>query len=54
MMGSIRDATGSFTIGLLAIATGALVGGIVLVALGHDRRLEEVPDASGDAYRVAE
>jgi MFS family permease len=43
MMGSIRDATGSFTIGLLSISVGSLVGGIVLTTLGHDRRLEEVP-----------
>jgi sugar phosphate permease len=52
MMGSIRDATGSFTIGLLSIATGALVAGIVLVALGHDRRLENAPDAATDPYPV--
>jgi MFS family permease len=45
MMGSIKDATGSFGIGLLSIAVGALVSSIVLVALGHDRRLEAVPDA---------
>jgi ACS family tartrate transporter-like MFS transporter len=42
-MGVIRDASGSFTLGLLAIAMGALVGGIVLLALGHDRRLESLP-----------
>ena len=54
MMGSIKDATGSFSIGLLSISMGALVGGIVLVALGHDRRLEAVPGASDDTYRVAE
>jgi ACS family tartrate transporter-like MFS transporter len=53
MMGSIRDATGSFSIGLLAIAMGALVSSIVLVALGHDRRLEAVPDAAEDGVRVA-
>jgi nitrate/nitrite transporter NarK len=40
MMGAIKDATGSFNIGLLSIATGALVGAVVLVFLGHDRRLE--------------
>lgn len=53
MMGAIRDATGSFTIGLLSIAVGTLVSSIVLVAIGHDRRLEEVPDAAGDRNRVA-
>lgn len=52
LMGSIKDATGSFTIGLLAIATGALVTGITLVALGHDRRLEETPDAATGPQRA--
>jgi ACS family tartrate transporter-like MFS transporter len=54
MMGSIKDATGSFSIGLLSIAAGALVASVVLVTLGHDRRLEEVPDADREGYRVAE
>lgn len=40
MVGFIKDATGSFSWGLLAISMGALVGAIVLLALGHDRRLE--------------
>jgi MFS transporter, ACS family, tartrate transporter len=53
LMGVIKDATGSFSIGLLAIAMGALVSAIVLVALGHDRRLEEVPEATGKASRLA-
>jgi nitrate/nitrite transporter NarK len=42
LMGVIQDATGSFSLGLLAIAIGALVGGVVLLTLGHDRRLEGV------------
>jgi ACS family tartrate transporter-like MFS transporter len=46
MMGSIRDATGSFSIGLLAIAMGALVASIVLVALIRDPRREETPAPS--------
>ncbi len=53
LMGIIKDATGSFTYGLLAIACGALVSSIVLVALGHDRRLEEVPAGRAGAKRVA-
>jgi MFS transporter, ACS family, tartrate transporter len=52
-MGSIRDATGSFSIGLVSIATGALVGGVVLVAFGRDRRLGQAPDAKEEAYRAA-
>jgi ACS family tartrate transporter-like MFS transporter len=52
MMGTIKDATGSFTIGLLSIAMGALVSTIVLVTLGHDRRLEQVPDEPGAAKQA--
>jgi ACS family tartrate transporter-like MFS transporter len=54
MMGSIRDATGSFSIGLLSISAGALIASVVLVTLGHDRRLEEVPSESHDDFSVAE
>lgn len=46
LMGVIKDATGNFNLGLLAIAMGALMSTAILVALGHDRRLEEVPDAA--------
>ena len=48
MMGSIKDATGSFSIGLLAIAMGALVATVVLLLLGNDRR-QDVPNPG---YRV--
>jgi len=51
MVDTIKDATGSFNIGLLAIAIGALVSSIVPVALGHDRRLEKVPGGSVEAYQ---
>jgi MFS transporter, ACS family, tartrate transporter len=44
LVGFIKDATGSFSLGLLAISMGALVGAIVLWVLGHDRRLEQVPE----------
>ena len=44
MVGFIKDATGSFSVGLLAISMGALVGAVVLLALGHDRRLEQAPE----------
>ena len=43
LVGAIRDATGSFSLGLFAISLGALVGALVLLTLGHDRRLEQVP-----------
>ena len=41
MVGFIKDITGSFSIGRLAISSGALVGAVVLLALGRDRRLEQ-------------
>ena len=43
LIGAIRDATGSFSLGLFVISLGALVGAAVLLTLGHDRRLEQVP-----------
>lgn len=49
MMGSIKDATGSFSIGLLAIAMGALVATVILLLMGHERA-REAPDPS---YRAA-
>jgi ACS family tartrate transporter-like MFS transporter len=42
-MGYIQDQTGSFPLGLLAISTGAIVSGVVVLMLGHDRRLEQAP-----------
>ena len=34
------------TIGLLALASAPVISGIVLLALGHDRRLEQIPPKS--------
>jgi ACS family tartrate transporter-like MFS transporter len=45
-MGVVRDITGSFTIGLLTIACGALISAIAVFLLGHDRRLEIIPAAN--------
>jgi MFS transporter, ACS family, tartrate transporter len=41
--GLIRDATGNFTLGLVAIAAGPVVSAVIVLTLGHDRRLERVP-----------
>jgi MFS transporter, ACS family, tartrate transporter len=49
MMGAIKDATGSFSIGLLSIATGALVATIVLLLIGHGRSTA----TAGSGYGVA-
>ena len=44
MFGLIKDATGgSDLIALVAIGAAPVISAIVLVALGHDRRLERIP-----------
>jgi MFS transporter, ACS family, tartrate transporter len=43
IFGLVRDFTGNFTLGLVAIAIGPLVSAILVLALGHDRRLEQLP-----------
>ena len=42
-MGWVKDATGSFTGGLLLIAGLALVAMVIVLVLGHDRELERPP-----------
>jgi Cu/Ag efflux pump CusA len=43
IFGLVRDATGNFTLGLIAIAIGRVVSAAVVLLLGHDRRLEHIP-----------
>jgi MFS family permease len=44
MFGMIKDATGgSDLLALLAIAAAPVISAVVLIALGHDRRLERIP-----------
>jgi ACS family tartrate transporter-like MFS transporter len=43
--GLARDATGSTSFALLCLAIGPLIAGVVLVLVGHDRRLEQLPPA---------
>jgi len=45
-MGWIKDATGSFTGGLLLIAALALAAMVIVLALGHDPSLERAPAAA--------
>jgi MFS transporter, ACS family, tartrate transporter len=45
-MGWIKDATGSFTGGLLLIAGLAIVAMAIVLALGHDHALEKAPAAA--------
>jgi ACS family tartrate transporter-like MFS transporter len=50
MFGLIKDATGgSDLLALLAIAAAPVISAVVLVALGHDRRLERIPSQAGAA-----
>ncbi len=45
VMGWVKDATGSFTGGLLLIAAFAVVAMIIVLLLGHDQALEKAPAA---------
>jgi hypothetical protein len=44
-MGWIKDATSSFTGGLLLIAALAVVAMVTVLVLGHDHALERAPAA---------
>ena len=46
VFGLVRDATGNFSFGLLPIACGPVMSAIVVLLLGHDRRLEHIPARS--------
>jgi nitrate/nitrite transporter NarK len=45
-MGWIKDSTGSYTGGLLALAAAAVMAMMIVLALGHDPSLERVPNAA--------
>ncbi len=47
-IGWIKDSTGSFTYGLLAVAGGVLLTGIVILLMGHDRTSERAAAAVVD------
>ncbi len=50
--GLIKDATGgSFTYGLMVLALGPIVSATIILALGHDRRLEHIPGRDFPARR---
>ena len=42
-MGWMKDATGSFTAGLLLIAGLAIIAMVIVLALGHNTSLERAP-----------
>jgi MFS transporter, ACS family, tartrate transporter len=52
LFGLIKDASdGSFTFGLMALALGPILSALVVLALGHDRRLEHIPAHQASAGR---
>jgi D-galactonate transporter len=44
VMGALKDATGTYTAGLLTMAGAALVAAGIVLALHHDRKLELAPE----------
>ncbi|HUB49958.1 MAG TPA: MFS transporter [Acetobacteraceae bacterium] len=52
VFGLIKDATGgSFTFGLIVLALGPIMSASIVLALGHDRRLEHIPGREPVAER---
>lgn len=52
LFGLIKDASdGSFTFGLMALALGPILSALIVLALGHDRRLEHIPAHQASAGR---
>jgi sugar phosphate permease len=43
MYGLVKDATGSDNIGLLCLALAPFISAILIIMVGHDRRLERIP-----------
>jgi nitrate/nitrite transporter NarK len=43
LYGFVKDATGNTSVALLSLAAGPLIAGIIIVLVGHDRRLERTP-----------
>ena len=56
VMGELKDATGSYTVGLLAIAAAGIVGMVLALSLQHDQSLERVHDEAAEvpAARLVE
>ena len=48
IIGRIKDATGSFSGGFLVIAGISVVAAIVMLCIGHDKALEQVPEPVSD------
>jgi ACS family tartrate transporter-like MFS transporter len=46
IFGLVKDATGSDSIALFSLAMGPIISSILLVVVGHDRRLVRTPPRS--------
>jgi MFS transporter, ACS family, tartrate transporter len=46
LYGLVKDATGNTSMALLSLAAGPLICGIIIVLVGHDKRLERIPAES--------
>jgi ACS family tartrate transporter-like MFS transporter len=44
LLGLIKDATGSYTYGLLMLAVGVAAGAVLVLTIRHDSALEHAPD----------
>jgi nitrate/nitrite transporter NarK len=49
VFGYVKDGTGSDTIALLCLAAAPVISAVVLLAVGHDRRLERIPGRPAEA-----
>ena len=52
VIGRIKDATGSFSGGFLVVAAVSLVASIVMLCVGHDKALEQVPEPDLDLQPI--
>ena len=46
MLGLVKDATGSFTLGLYILGGGVLVGALFVLSFSHDHALEQAPEGA--------
>jgi hypothetical protein len=44
-MGRLKDFTGTYTAGLLALSAAGFVAMVIVIVLGHDATLERAPAA---------
>ena len=52
LFGLVKDATGgSLTFALMILALGPIMSATIVLSLGHDRRLENIPNREASARR---